>query len=343
MRKRDAEKLNLIRIRHLLRRVRYDEDEGRWVTTENDHKIHINEKGEIDKGNPYVLKAIQSGQERSKRLSDVRVGGEFMSRGYHWKKTGDDEYTNTETGETTNARGIKEYKDDSFTVADLNKTRVEDYPFSGGQAEVTRRTAPAYVYEAPNGLKIVMPVGMSRQKQKITLERLVEQYNSVPTDIQRKAQKTIVLQDVYNPRDSYWRQQYKGFGHSYATGGDEIDFWRYDQDVPDSQVRHTLLHEMAHIIDLGGSMRDENGEYKRDSDRMSTGKLWRDAVAKDRSVGATGSPTPYGNNAPWEDFAESFALFVTQREFMENNYPGRTEAIKTILRERKGKSNGKKS
>lgn len=39
------------------RGVRLDEDEdgGRWVTTENGHKIHINEEGEPDKGNPHVL------------------------------------------------------------------------------------------------------------------------------------------------------------------------------------------------------------------------------------------------------------------------------------------------
>ena len=35
------------------RGFRYDAEEGRWVTTEHDHKIHINGEGVPDKGNPH--------------------------------------------------------------------------------------------------------------------------------------------------------------------------------------------------------------------------------------------------------------------------------------------------
>lgn len=36
-------------------------EKGRWVTTENDHKIHLSEEGKPDKGNPYVL-AVMKGE-----------------------------------------------------------------------------------------------------------------------------------------------------------------------------------------------------------------------------------------------------------------------------------------
>lgn len=36
-----------------------NDEEGRWVTTENDHKVHINEEGVPDKGNPHVLAAMR--------------------------------------------------------------------------------------------------------------------------------------------------------------------------------------------------------------------------------------------------------------------------------------------
>ena len=36
-----------------------DKEEGRWVTTENDNRVHINEQGVPDKGNPYVLAAMR--------------------------------------------------------------------------------------------------------------------------------------------------------------------------------------------------------------------------------------------------------------------------------------------
>lgn len=35
------------------------DDDGRWVTTENDHRVHINEEGVPDKGNPYVLATMR--------------------------------------------------------------------------------------------------------------------------------------------------------------------------------------------------------------------------------------------------------------------------------------------
>lgn len=42
-------------------RARMDaDDDGKWVTTENGHKIHINEEGEPDKGNPHVLKIMKN-------------------------------------------------------------------------------------------------------------------------------------------------------------------------------------------------------------------------------------------------------------------------------------------
>ena len=37
-------------------------DKGRWVTTEKDHRIHLNEKGEPDKGNPHVISVMKGGR-----------------------------------------------------------------------------------------------------------------------------------------------------------------------------------------------------------------------------------------------------------------------------------------
>ena len=53
------------------RQKRLDErldDEGRWVTTEEDHKIHLNEEGQPDKGNPYVIKAMTSGTKTPEEI-----------------------------------------------------------------------------------------------------------------------------------------------------------------------------------------------------------------------------------------------------------------------------------
>lgn len=35
-----------------------DDDDGRWITTDNGHKVHLNEEGEPDKGNPHVIEQM---------------------------------------------------------------------------------------------------------------------------------------------------------------------------------------------------------------------------------------------------------------------------------------------
>ena len=325
------QKLNLIRAKHLQRRYHMDDD-GKWVTTENDNRIHINEEGEIDKGNPDVLNAIKKGQARSKRLSDLPRGDIFWSRGYRYKKTGDDEYTNLETGETTNSRGIKDFKDNVFTVADLQKRREENYGLSGGTWQSVRREVPANVYTTPNGMEIVMPVGMNKSKQRVTLEKLVEEYNNIPAEIQKLGQKKIELQDVYNPRDSYWKQHYKGFNHSFATGGELITFWRYDYDVDNEFLEKSLIHEMAHWIDLGGSYSDKDGNTKKDHDRFCYSSAWEDAMEQDERHSGNASPTLYGRNSNAEDFADSVATYILETDRMERDFPARSDLIKKIIR-----------
>lgn len=55
------------------RKARLDakDDEGRWVTTEDGNKLHINEEGIPDKGNPYVLEAAKG--ESKKGASDEHI------------------------------------------------------------------------------------------------------------------------------------------------------------------------------------------------------------------------------------------------------------------------------
>lgn len=50
-----------------------DKEEGRWVTTENDHKIHLNEEGVPDKGNPHVIEAMTSGTKTREEIGRCRV------------------------------------------------------------------------------------------------------------------------------------------------------------------------------------------------------------------------------------------------------------------------------
>lgn len=46
------------RYKRLLARLDADDNKGQWITTENGHKVHLNEEGEPDKGNPRVVAAM---------------------------------------------------------------------------------------------------------------------------------------------------------------------------------------------------------------------------------------------------------------------------------------------
>ena len=57
-----------------------DDEEGRWVTTENNHKVHINEEGVPDKGNPHVLEVMEDKKGKKPKTSakddyDGRIKG----------------------------------------------------------------------------------------------------------------------------------------------------------------------------------------------------------------------------------------------------------------------------
>ena len=74
-----------------------DED-GRWVTTENGHQIHINDEGEVDKGNPHVLKAIEESGGDVAESAKKAVGPKTTSRksadALEWYSSGDGMWIN---------------------------------------------------------------------------------------------------------------------------------------------------------------------------------------------------------------------------------------------------------
>lgn len=55
-----VEEYRLRRYKRLLQRLdgKYKNQKGKWITTENNHKVHLNEEGEPDKGNPHVIEAM---------------------------------------------------------------------------------------------------------------------------------------------------------------------------------------------------------------------------------------------------------------------------------------------
>lgn len=210
-----------------------------------------------------------------------------------------------------------------YTVNDLTKTIDTAYKFNDGSFSGVRKTAKAVIYETPDGTRFVFPSSYNKTHQRMTPEILLEAYNRVPQEIRTRGQKEIVIQDVYNPQDAYWRKRYKNFSHSYAIGGDKITFWRHDYDHDPDYLVVSLSHEMGHFIDW-------DGHYGTGA-RVSSGQDWANAMAADLSTSGKRSPTLYGENDPSEDFAESIATLVERFDGFKTEFPERFKIIEDLL------------
>lgn len=217
---------------------------------------------------------------------------------------------------------IEESKPLPITISDCT-TETRKYDFSDGTENGTRKSANATVYKTPDGTEFVFPASYNKLHQTMTPEKAVELWSKVPEKLRNMGQKQIIFQDVHNPQDKYWRKRYKKFRGSYATGGDDINFWRYDYPHNDDYVVRTYCHEIGHKVDTDNSV---NGT------RFSEYTWWTDAMAEDKKVSGQKSVTVYGENANSEDFAESMAEFVKNPDAFRKKFPNRAKIIDIFLR-----------
>ena len=232
--------------------------------------------------------------------------------------------TNAGASANNSIKQLSFTKAKEYTMSDLTQTVEKEYAFGDGSWSGVRKKIDATVYELPNGMRFVFPKTYNKGHLTLTPEELLEAYNKVPEEVRSKGQKTIIVQDVYNPQDTYWRKHYRNFSHSYATGGDEITFWRYDYAHDADYLVKTLSHEMGHYIDY-----TVNGADR--TDRNSTRQEWTDAMASDLSTSGKKSPTKYGENSPLEDFAESMAGIVEDINKFKADFPERFKFLEKIL------------
>jgi SPP1 gp7 family putative phage head morphogenesis protein len=217
---------------------------------------------------------------------------------------------------------IKETKSLPITISDCT-AETRKYDFSDGTENGIRKAANAAVYKTPDGTEFVFPVSYNKAHQTMTPEKAVELWSKVPEKLRNMGQKQIIFQDGHNPQDKYWRKRYKKFRGSYATGGNDINFWRYDYPHDDDYVVRTYCHEIGHKVDTDNSV---NGT------RFSEYTWWTDAMAEDKKLSGQKSVTVYGENANSEDFAESMAEFVRDPDAFRKTFPNRAKIIDIFLR-----------
>ena len=204
----------------------------------------------------------------------------------------------------------------TIPIAGIN-CRVEEKKYSFGYN--TSVQSDAVVYTTPDGVSFIFPKNYDSAHQTMTPEQAISCWQKVPEEVKKKAQKNIEFVDYYNPDDSYWKRVYKNFTHSYATGGDKITFYRYDRPHDSDYVVRTYCHEAGHYIDTNLSV---------SGGRFSEEKEWQKAIAEDKKLSGSKSPTAYGENSPAEDFAESIAEYAQNAKEFSKKFPNRASILK---------------
>ncbi len=98
-----------------------DDDGGRWITTENGNHVHINGGGEPDKGNPYVIAAMQQGKYSEKAHDAVLEDPHFVGE----KEVEEQAYDQLKYN-------LAYYE----THLSVTSFRIVQYPTDGGLADV---------------------------------------------------------------------------------------------------------------------------------------------------------------------------------------------------------------
>lgn len=204
---------------------------------------------------------------------------------------------------------------------DVTVTKQIGYEFPDGTNGGVYAVRDADIYVMDDGTKIIFPSNTDTSKQSATPELMIDRYYQLPKEFRVQIQDVIHVLDYRNPQDSYWETTYKMKNfRSYATGGTKISFYAYT-DHNKGYIVRTFAHEGAHYIDL----------WKSDAAHISSSERWARAKIDDLKEHGLEAPTNYAKVANAEDFAESVAEFITNRKFMEVQFPHRTAIIKEVL------------
>lgn len=220
------------------------------------------------------------------------------------------------------------FGDDGVEWHTYKVSKHTDYGFPDGSRGGIYAHRDADVFTLDNGTEIIFPSDMNFEKQSIRPEDVMKSYYGLPEYYRNEIQKKIVICDYPNPQDSYWAKAYKMPGFkSYMVGGENITVWDYRGSHDMDYFTKSLVHEGGHYIDY----------YV--SDNISKSKEWANAVANDLKDTGFDAPSDYArqtakNNPGYfvEDFADSCAEFVVNRDSFVHRFPNRTDIIKRILK-----------
>lgn len=178
------------------------------------------------------------------------------------------------------------------------------------------------------GRKFAYPVGTDSESMLISPKAASETFNSLPRFLTQDMDR-VSFYNMACPVDDYWKVEYRNPNHtSAATDGGRTSFWETTKGMSDEQYKRYMAHEAAHWLDT---------RYGRN--KWSHSKDWNDAVkadielAKANRGGVQMYPTDYAKTNLNEDFAESMAMFLTDRRKLKEIAPNRERYLHDLSKQ----------
>lgn len=147
-----------------------DDDDGQWVTTESGKKIHLNEEGAVDKGNPFATaamgkpknakiptKSIELKENQPFKLTAgnrVDLGKAIASRSDKSTVFGGFYKVDETKGGVKSATFFNPYTGEHFShiVSDVDDDRVTDDLFNSELAEMPKNQEASWLWKRSNGI-----------------------------------------------------------------------------------------------------------------------------------------------------------------------------------------------
>lgn len=177
------------------------------------------------------------------------------------------------------------------------------------------------------GRKFAYPVGTDSESMLISPKAASETFNSLPRFLTKDMDR-VSFYNMACPIDDYWKVEYRNPNHtSAATDGGQTSFWAISKGMSGETFKKTMAHEAAHWLDTRYS------PYK-----YSSSAGWAEAVNADITIAKQGRgnvkmyPTDYAKTNLKEDFAESMALFLTDRRKLKDIAPNRERYLHNLTK-----------
>ena len=279
-------------------KYRGDDDEGGvWFTSKNGHRIHINENGDVDKGNPYVVEMMEDAEFKmtQKVLKNLKTaqnakGGKQTSE----KKTQEKAGPKTGQGEKhkpvidweKHAKNSQESKTKGSELTDTGPTKEKEKTVTK-PAEAS--SAKPVLTEMANGIKAdpslteetvwerMMPAGQRTFMPMKAYNHYIEKVRSVWKGLKNSQRISL---------NRYTSDEYKKFNNALRDGGEA-----------DPDVRQ-VIEDVTNAIDQ--SVMDEENVLHRGIGSSGCSKLFgvsEEDLMKDPSVlvGRVGTDQAFGS------------------------------------------------